>query len=113
LATLNVKSNTPGLGWQVTVIDTSTANRGHPRKTTGGTTVQLTNPLHVKAVGYDVNLESTTNQIIAIGTDKTTGSGTDIPITFCQAGSYNDALTTGYTITVTFAASPAGLPDDG
>jgi hypothetical protein len=100
-AALKVKSNTPGLSWQVTVIDNNADSRGHLRTSTA----RLTNPLHVKASSYDRNLESTTAQIIATGSQTT---GTDIGVTFSQAGSYSDTtLGNGYTITATFAASPS------
>jgi hypothetical protein len=108
--TLRVKSNTPDLGWQVMVIDNSVANKGHLRKTTGSTTTQLTNPLHVKAGNYDRNLESTTPQVIASGTQTT---GTDVSVTFSQAGSYSDTLGNGYSIVVAFSASLiASLPEE-
>ena len=97
-----VKQNKPLQGWQVTVADSNTGtNKGHLVK---GST-PLTNPLHVRFASGpnpDIDLAGITT-LLYHGNGKTTG--TNIDVTFSQAGSYSDDPDTGYTITLAFTAS--------
>ena len=101
---LNVKANKDG--WQVTVNDDNPATSGHMTEWTGSGygTLELTNPMRVKAA-YEVALPE--GGLIQTG-DKTKGQGQDINVAFIQEGTFADEpLSEGhvYRMVITFTGS--------